>query len=46
MIREKSENEIAEVYSLYNELKLFGGLYYEQLVDRNWAAAYEARLSK
>lgn len=46
MINEKSEDAIAEMQPLYEELKLFGGLYYEQLVNQNWAAAYEARLTK
>lgn len=40
-LQEKAVKEIQEIDPLYQELKAYGGIYYDKLVDANWANAYE-----
>lgn len=40
-LQAKASNEIQEIAPLYQELKAYGGIYYDKLVDANWAIAYE-----
>lgn len=42
---QKSDAELREIHPLYEGLKAYGSIYYERLVEEQWASAYEARLS-
>lgn len=44
MINQKSDAEIRFMQPLYEELKRYGGAYFEQLTKQNWATAFEARV--
>lgn len=44
MINQKSEAEIHFIQPLYEELKRYGGVYYDQLKKDQWTVAFEKRL--
>lgn len=44
MINQKSDAEIRYMQPLYEELKRYGGVYYEQLKKDQWTGAFEKRL--
>lgn len=46
MIDQKTADEILFIQPLYEELKRYGGVYYDQLKKDQWAAAFEKRLLK
>lgn len=46
MINEKTDAEILFVKPLYEELKVHGGAYYQQLQRDQWTKAFEKRLTK
>ncbi len=46
MIHEKEQDEIVKMQPLYEELKRYGGAFYDRLTERNWANAFEAKLAK
>lgn len=46
MINQKEDAEIRLIQPLYEELKRYGGAYYEQLKIDHWADAFESRLYK
>ncbi len=46
MINQKADAEIRLIQPLYEELKRYGGAYYEQLKTDLWADAFESRLYK
>lgn len=40
----KTQEEMDEIRILYEGLKSYGSIYYERLVEDNWASAYESRV--
>lgn len=46
MINQKSDAEIRYMQPLYEELKRYGGIYYEQLKKDQWTNAFEKRIAK
>lgn len=46
MIDEKEQDEIIKMRPLYEELKRYGGAFYDRLAENHWADAFEAKLSK
>lgn len=46
MINQKTDAQIRLIQPLYEELKRYGGAYYEQLKTDLWADAFESRLYK
>jgi len=46
MIDEKSIAEVQYMQPLYEELKRYGGAYYEQLKKNRWSNAFENRINK
>lgn len=45
MISQKSDDEISIILPLYQELKRYGGAYYDQLAANQWTTALEKRIN-
>lgn len=46
MLNQKTKEELSSYQPLYEELKAYGGPFYERLVEKQWASIYELKQSK